>query len=200
MRIPTLTEANRILEEAEKRNPGPWGDHSRTVALCAGKIAENCGDMDVEAACILGLLHDIGRRFGIGHFRHIADGYHYMKELGYEDAARICITHSYQYQNINAYSGNLDVTEEEYKEIEDQLDAYTYHDYDRLIQLCDCLAKDRKVMLIEQRLVDVVLRYGFTQYTTQKWKAIFDLKKYFEEKMSKNLYEAVSDDQSLWGK
>ncbi len=200
MRIPSLQEAIRILEESEKMNPGPWGDHSRTVAQCAQKIAECCGDMDSEAAYILGLLHDIGRRFGTAHFGHIADGYHYMMELGYEDAARICITHSFQYQNVKAYTGTIDVPASDYKEIEEQLNSYLYDDYDRLIQLCDCLAKDRNVMLIEQRLVDVVLRYGFSQYTVQKWKAIFDLKKYFEEKMSRNLYEAISNDQSLWGK
>ncbi len=27
---PTRNEAMRLLKEAEKMNPGPWGDHSRT--------------------------------------------------------------------------------------------------------------------------------------------------------------------------
>ena len=43
-------------------NPGPWGKHCLTAAHCAEKIASACGDMDVEKAYILGLLHDIGRK------------------------------------------------------------------------------------------------------------------------------------------
>lgn len=36
--IPTREEAERLLAEAESRNPGPWGDHSRIAAHCAEKI------------------------------------------------------------------------------------------------------------------------------------------------------------------
>ena len=32
--LPTRQEAERILQEAEGCNPGPWGDHSRTAAHC----------------------------------------------------------------------------------------------------------------------------------------------------------------------
>ena len=54
--IPTREEAERLLTEAELLNPGPWGDHSRTVAHCAEKIAAACEGMDSEKAYILGLL------------------------------------------------------------------------------------------------------------------------------------------------
>ena len=59
-------------------NPGPWGKHCLTVAHCAEKIASACGDMDVEKAYILGLLHDIGRKFGVRHLGHVYDGYVYI--------------------------------------------------------------------------------------------------------------------------
>lgn len=39
---PSIEEANRLLEEAEGCNPGPWGAHSRCVAECAGQIAAAC--------------------------------------------------------------------------------------------------------------------------------------------------------------
>lgn len=61
--------------------------------LCR-KIASACGDMDVEKAYILGLLHDIGRKFGVRHLGHVYDGYVYMKSLGYDEVAKICLTHS----------------------------------------------------------------------------------------------------------
>lgn len=200
MKIPSLQEAENILSESESMNPGPWGNHCRVAAECAKKIAEKCEGIDPEAAYILGLLHDIGRRFGVSHFGHVVDGYRYMKQLGFEDAARICLTHSFQFQNINAYTGNFDVSDEEKGEMEEQLTLITYDDYDRLIQLCDCLAMATGAALIEQRLVDVVLRYGFSELTVEKWKAIFELKNYFEDKTGKNIYEVVSDDQTLWGK
>ena len=63
---PTRDEAEQLLKEAEKLNPGPWGDHSRTVAHCAQCIAEKSG-LNSDKAYVVGLLHDIGRRFGKRH-------------------------------------------------------------------------------------------------------------------------------------
>ena len=58
---PPRDEAEALVREAERCNPGPWGDHSRITAMCAEKIAAEC-DMDREKAYVLGLLHDIGRK------------------------------------------------------------------------------------------------------------------------------------------
>ena len=46
---PDRITAEKILAEAEKCNPGPWGNHSRTAAHCAEKIAESAG-LDKEKA------------------------------------------------------------------------------------------------------------------------------------------------------
>ena len=48
--LPTRMEAERLLEEAEKYNPGPWGNHSRVAAHCAEKIALGCEGMNPEKA------------------------------------------------------------------------------------------------------------------------------------------------------
>ena len=40
---PTVSEAERLLREAEACNPGPWGNHSRVAALCAKRIAAAAG-------------------------------------------------------------------------------------------------------------------------------------------------------------
>lgn len=92
--LPTREAAEMLLQDAEKCNPGPWGNHSRTAAHCAEKIAQACGDMDANKAYILGLLHDIGRKFGVRHLGHISDGYTYMMTLGYDEVAKICLTRS----------------------------------------------------------------------------------------------------------
>ncbi len=186
---PDRERAKALLAEAEERNPGPWGNHSRTVAHCAEKIAFACGDMDSEKAYVLGLLHDIGRRFGVRHLGHVSDGYSYMRELGYEDAARICLTHSFHNQSIEEYIGKFDTTEEERELIETALAQVTMDDYDRLLQLCDAMAGSEGVLDIEERMNDVKARYGF--YPQSKWDSNMQLKAYFEEKTKRNIYDVV---------
>ena len=66
--IPSREKAEQLLQEGLQKNPGPWGDHSKTAAHCAEKIAAACGDLDPEKAYVLGLLHDIGRTFGMTRF------------------------------------------------------------------------------------------------------------------------------------
>ena len=63
--VSSRKEAEALLEEALPYNPGPWGDHSRTAAHCAECIARaSNGRLDPDKAYVLGLLHDIGRRYG----------------------------------------------------------------------------------------------------------------------------------------
>lgn len=185
---PDRKRAEELLKEAEGCNPGPWGDHSRTAAHCAEKIAAYSG-MDPEKAYVLGLLHDIGRRFGKRHLGHVSDGYSYMMDLGYDDAARICLTHSFNERSIDGYVGNRDTTDEETALIVTKLKEAEFDDYDRLIQLCDAIAGAEGVMDIIDRMTDVKTRYG--SYDQSKWDTNLALKAYFEKRMNKDLYEAV---------
>lgn len=187
--LPDRAEAEILLLEAEECNPGPWGNHSRVTAKCAEKIAALCEDMDAKKAYILGLLHDIGRKFGVKHMGHIYDGYHYMLDLGYDEVAKICLTHSFCIQNVQDYIGNFDITEEQQKELADALANSIYDDYDYLIQLCDSLAGADGVIDMEVRMADVKRRYG--SYPQDKWERNLYLRKMFEEKTGKNIYEIV---------
>lgn len=199
MKIPTLSNSYEMLAEAEKINPGPWIIHSKLTGECARKIAEKCDNIEPEAAFILGMLHDIGRRFGVTDMKHVLDGYRFLNGLGYEDCARICLTHSFQYQHIDSYLGGADLTKEEKKYLEDKLMEIEYNDYDRLIQFCDALAYPKGVTLIETRLVDVTLRRGFNDYTVRKWTEIFKLKEYFEEKTRSNIYTLLGVEKFIGG-
>ena len=191
--LPTRKKAEELLKEAEKCNPGPWGNHSRVAAYCAEKIAIECNDLDPDKAYILGLLHDIGRKFGTRHMGHVSDGYTYMLSFGYDEAAKICLTHSFNNQTTDEYIGNFDTTEEELKMIQDALKAVVMDDYDRLIQLCDALAGAECVLNIEERMDDVRRRYG--SFPQEKWDSNLALKKYFEEKMNKDIYVVVKKDR-----
>ena len=166
--IPTRDEAEKLLKEAEACNPGPWGNHSRTAAHCAEKIAGACGDMDPEKAYILGLLHDIGRKFGVRHLGH----FHNL--------------------TTDEYIGKFDTTREELELIESELKKVTPDDYDRLIQLCDALAGSEGVLDIEERMNSVKKRYG--HYPQSKWDANLRLKAYFEEKTHRNIYDLAEKD------
>ena len=185
---PVTEEAERLLREAESCNPGPWGNHSRVAAYCARRIAKIAG-LDAEKAYVLGLLHDIGRKFGIKHLAHVYDGYQYMMSLGYTEAARICLTHSFCCPKLDVYIGNFDISQEQQNELQTMLEDLTFDDYDRLIQLCDCLAGSEGVVDMEARMLDVKKRYGF--YRQDKWDTNLWLKAYFEEKTGSDIYELL---------
>lgn len=181
--IPSEKEAEELLEEAERLNPGSWTAHCKTAGLCARKIAERCSGLDEDKAYVMGLLHDIGRREGVMDMKHIICGYRFMKSKGYVDIGRICLTHSFPYKDIRAYNGKNDCTEKETEFIEKYLEEIAYDDYDKLIQLCDALSFPDGPTFLEKRLVDVVMRRGFNEFTVDKWK------EYFDEKAGVDIYK-----------
>jgi len=194
MSIPSLEQAQELLAEAEMRNPGRWVAHSINVARAAELIAARHPSLDPERAYILGLLHDIGRRTGRTGMRHVIDGYVYLNELGYDAAARICLTHSFPHQNPHAVFGEWDCTEQEFQLLSDALMSLTYDEYDLLFQLCDSLALPEGFCLIEKRLVDVFLRYGqhgVDSSVHTKWQQVFNIQRRFEEVINCSIYELL---------
>ncbi len=193
--IPSREQAERLLAEAQARYDevstvrGRWAAHSRTAARCAEKIAARCPGLDPDRAYVMGLLHDIGRRWGDGHLRHVYYGWKYMNELGYDEAARICLTHSFQIQTMDAYVGNRDIPPAAVEELAAALAAARYDDYDRLIQLCDSIAGPGVVLDMDERMEDVRRRYG--SYPQDKRDKNYELKRYFERCGGMGLYEMV---------
>lgn len=186
--IPTRDTAETLLRQAAARNPGGWVGHSRHVALAAEALARRHEGLDPESAYIVGLLHDIGRQEGPTNMRHVLDGYLFLKYLGYADAARICLTHSFVIQDVHAHAGIWDCTAGELNMVTAALLSLTYNDYDRLIQLCDALALPEGFTLLEKRLVDVALRHGVNDYTLPRWRATFDLQTQFEQALGDSIY------------
>ena len=181
--------AKDLLKEAVTHNPGPWEQHSEYVALAAEKIAAGCKGMDPQKAYVLGLLHDIGRRFGRGQLAHIYDGYHYLMEKGLPEAAKIALTHSFNLMSLKDYIGKFDISEEKQQEIAELLNQCECDDYDYLIQLCDALATAEGIVPLEVRMGDVKSRYGY--YPQEKWDRNIELKGYFEKKLGRDLFEVL---------
>lgn len=188
MPFPQPFQADHILEEAEKSNPGPWAAHSRFAAQAASIIAENIPELSPETAYIFGLLHDIGRWKGVSDMRHIIDGYRLMMDMDYPEVARICLTHSFPLQDVSTMKQNWDGSAEDQSFIGTFLGSVEYDSYDHLIQLCDALALPDGFCLIEKRIVDVAMRRGINEYTVAKWKATFDIKRAFEKRIGQSIY------------
>lgn len=189
--LPTKEEALQELDVAGRLNPGPWIHHSMNVGLAAKNIAEKVSGMDSEKAHILGLLHDIGRRVGVVDIpTHICEGYKYCMEKGWNEVAKICMTHSYLLlKDEFCYEPK---TEHE-KVIKSFIMNCEADDYDRLIQLCDSLATDYGFVILEKRFVDVTRRYGIMESYIKGWEVAFAIKEDFESRMSCSIYDVLPD-------
>lgn len=89
--VPALNEAKDLLKEAGESSPGPWVDHSLYAGKAAELIAKNCKGLDTETALVLGMLHDMGRRYDVTDMRYVIDGYNFCMDRGYNFLAKICI-------------------------------------------------------------------------------------------------------------
>ena len=189
--IPTRDEALLELKTAEKLNPGPWVKHSVNVGIAARNIAERIPGMDAEKAYIVGLMHDIGRRVGIVDIpTHVYEGYRYCMEKGWDEAARICMTHSYLRMRDEF---DYDPETEAEKAIKAYILGCEADDYDRLIQLCDSLAVDYGFVILEKRFVDVTRRYGIMEGYIRGWEIAFEIKESFEDRMGCSVYDVLPD-------
>lgn len=189
--LPAPATAEALLLEAEEMNPGGWVAHSRNVALAARIIAERHPTLNSERAHTPGLLHDIGRRTGPTRDRHILDGYDYLMALGYADAARIALTHSFVLPELSAREGVWDGTPGEWERLRALLAGLSFTEENRLFQLCDTLALADGFCIVEKRLVDLALRHGVSGHSTEQWLAKLALKRHFDKVCSGNIYRLL---------
>ncbi|MBR2033970.1 MAG: HD domain-containing protein [Alphaproteobacteria bacterium] len=188
MSFPSRKIAEQEIELGEKLAPGKWGDHSRNVARFCEKVAELSG-MDKDKAYVLGLMHDIGRRSGARGQKHIYDGYVYAKEKGWDDVAKISLTHSYAGHDadsgVSLYNGDFN----DWLFIKEYIKNVQFDDYDKLVFLGDSMADATGICTIEKRQMDIALRYGYVSEMVEKWHKIFETKAYFEKKCGQSVYE-----------
>lgn len=183
----TSEEALKMLDEAEKINPGRWIIHSKKVGEAASRISEKM-HLDSEKARTMGYIHDIGKRFGKKAV-HTIEGYKFLKELGYSDEfANICLTHSYLNNDINCTAGGY--PSPKYKGYEFRkkfIENHKYTIYDKIINLCDLFCTN-KFTTIDRRLIDVYTRRGVYSNTVYHIKSATKLKREIENKMGCGLY------------
>ncbi|CAM3657628.1 HD domain-containing protein [Deinococcus frigens] len=190
LKVPDPQTAEGLLLDAATLNPGAWVDHSRHVALAARHIAAAHPHLDPARAYTLGLLHDIGRRTGPNRDRHLLDGYDFLTALDHTDA-RIALTHAFVILDMDTLQGDWDGTPQEWQRLEGLVNSAQQTDEDRLIQLCDMLGLADGFCTVEERLMDIALRYTFNARTPDKWRAKLALKAEFDRECGGNVYRLL---------
>lgn len=203
--FPSREMAERELVIAGQLNKGPWIKHSINVGLAAQIIAGKCSNLNPDKAYVLGLLHDIGRRYGISARRHSFDGYKFMMEKGWDEAARICLTHSFPVTDFDKEIGGNDMSEEESEFVRKYLNNISYDDYDKLLIVCDSIADAQGFCMLEKRFVNTTRRYGTFPFTVERWNATFEMKEYIEKQINCSIYDILPNvkettflDAPLW--
>lgn len=188
MTIPTLKQAFEFIEDMSraKLNYDPeylvWEDqeHCFAVGTNAALLAPKMG-LDPHKAFILGLLHDYGEKFSAinPQLFHGLEGYKFFSNLGYDEVARICLTHSFCH---------YDFCPEEFtypqlamRECRRLIDKLQYNDYDRLIQFSDSLVNISQTVSLKQRIIFIMNKYHISKPVIRhKYKTVLKLKKWID--------------------
>ena len=200
--LPTIEQAEKLFtfitsftDELNVKHGLPKGisaKHYKNVAYIASSIAKK-SNLDSEKAYILGLLHDYGEYIEdtIKGTFHGTSGYDEMMKKGYDEVAKICLTHSFFDQNINPndYSYNPS----EILRAGNIIKTLNFDDYDKLIQLSDLMGAGDCITNIEDRLNKLAVKYNIRkELMINKIKKANALKEYFDKKCDCNIYNLFS--------
>ena len=180
----TSKEARELLEiERKNAKDDRWIEHS----ILAKALEEKGYNIDVDKAITLGYVHDIGKYTGESH-GHVMRGYEYLKNKGYdEEYANICLTHSYLNNDILCTAGGIP-DKEKNPFLTDFIEKHEYTVEEKLVNLFD-LMYTTKILTIDKRLIDIVLRKGVFSNTQYHVEETYKLKEYFDNLLGYNLYD-----------
>ena len=65
---------------------------------------------------------------------------------------------------------------------------HKYNIYERIINICDLMCSN-KILSVEKRLIDLIIRHGSYETTQYHVKETIKLKKYFDSLLGYNLYD-----------
>lgn len=166
--------------------------HSMAVATNAMTIASRLPHLNPRKAYILGLLHDYGERYSRrqkGAF-HGTSGYDALMELGYPEAARICLTHSFPNPDINPSEYTYPIAA--ITRAKELISNIVYDDYDRLIQYSDLLVCIYRTVSIAERTSFIQKKYNVSDAAIARLtNEGLKLKDYFDAKCGCNTYDLL---------
>lgn len=185
----TASTALEMLKEAESTTTDlGWIKHSKCVGETAEIIAKKL-ELDEDKAKTLGYIHDIGKKDG--DFRnHVMNGYNYLKELGYdEEYCNICLTHSYLNNDVYCTAGGIPMDIPFRTEF---IKNHEYTIYEKIINLCDLMCTSKR-MILEQRLIEIMLRRGCHENTVYHITEAKKLKEKIDEMLGCSVYSLFDD-------
>lgn len=191
----SLEKAYELLEQADSiaskfiLPPAiPLKVHGMVVAAAAYILASHTPDLNPQKAYVMGMLHDYGRQVPDKEFFHGLKGYLLMKEMGYDQQARICLTHTFLINNFSV-EDYPSYPRENIIQSRDILKVIVFDDYDRLIQLSDMLVFGSGFNSLKERMLYLHQRYQLSTPLLQKqYRQCLLLKNYFDIKCGKNIY------------
>lgn len=192
-----LTEGIITNEKDLSEDKNRWIMHCIYTGIAAGRIAERL-QCDADYAKALGYIHDIGRR--ISHPKHPTEGYFYMKGLGYDEKAMICLTHSFIDNDITKAAGPF-LPEEAYNIVQPHLFKNSPSIYDSIIQLCDLFCLETGFTTLEKRILDISTRKGVVPGSFEHFQSAINLKQRLEKAMGNislySLFPEISEEDLL---
>lgn len=200
MTLPTLQQAHGLVanlaDEFHRLHMNTYGNfgHYLRVAKNAQKIALAIPGLNPDKAYIMGLLHDYGQAAEVGdkHYFHGLIGYQQLLAMGYDEAARAALVHS--------FFENEEITPESYHSYDRQsiikcaeiLRLRPFDDYDRLVHLADLTATGSKATTIERRFEYLAVQYKINEkMIAQKFLMACQLKAYFDKLCKRNIYDVL---------
>lgn len=207
MTMPTMQQALKLYEETMRKRCAESSRfelgrskgeriHAAMVAVAAQMIASRLPDIDGEKAYIMGLFHDFGKLVYNDEMSdkfHGLEGYKYLHKLGYDELARISLTHTFYEQELNLkeYAG---YNPSEMRKCKKLLQEVPFDDYDRLIQLCDRLSVG-VTLNIKQRIFNIRNNYKIPPLLVKKkYREALKLKKYFDKRCGCDIYKLLGVD------
>lgn len=203
MSYPKVSEAFSLLDvlvdgyskqySVDSTAPSLLRQHSLLVAACAEILAAKIHGMDSKKAYALGLLHDYGKVINEKDNKlfHGLTGYKIMSELGYDEVAKICLTHTFinkdfKHEDYQAYdSKELTACKKLLKNID-------YDDYDRLIQLSDMMVTVVGFKTLKERMIYIRDKYNICNLTMKKkYRQVLKLKDYFDKLCGCDVYKLL---------
>lgn len=197
------SEVNNYIAEllrfdlAHGRQPGTWykyHNHVYGVGFLAQKIAEMLGDFDSEKAWVLGVMHDAGKMYE--PFRQRFHGI-----VGYElfidkdvDIAKINLSHSFYFNKLPEYEKVEKMffgKREDYDFAQNLFVSTDVSEYDKLIQLCDCLVNCNGFVTLQQRADEFAMRNNLP-VPMHLSEDLLKLKEYFDYKLGCDIYSLYS--------
>lgn len=181
------TEQPRFAFYAEKL----YRSHCCLVACCAEIIASRLEDIDGRKAYILGLLHDYGKMISDAEnleLFHGLTGYRTLMKMGFDEAARICLTHTFPNKDFKLSEYGYP----EMRKTKNILTKIEFDDYDCLIQLCDLLVNGLGFVKIKDRMLFVKNKYRLSSLVIKKkYREALLLKKYFDRRCGCDVYQLL---------